>query len=189
MFFWSKGHRSLILKLSNISLIIWAQSIFTIQDQNQHLGALLSNHITDMPNHQLSVHDMAMSCLLCYVYRLCLPLQTYLWTDKWVTVWKCFRTSLGTPLCILFHFLLTYWHFLMLLGRCTVHRTLLTEGSTSTSALDSCMVQETAMTDGSASEALQACVQYMEIPLVDWRHTIHSVLYMAMPHRSYLYIR
>ena len=35
-----------------------------------------------------------------------------------------------------------------------VHRTLLTEGSTSTSAPDSCTVQETSMTDGSASEAL-----------------------------------
>ena len=70
-----------------------------------------------------------------------------------------------------------------------VHGTLLTEGSASTSALDSCMVQETSMADGSASEALQTCVQYMEIPLVDGRHTIHSVLYMATPHRSYLYIR
>ena len=70
-----------------------------------------------------------------------------------------------------------------------VHRTFLTEGSTSTSALDSCTVQETSMADGSTSEALQTCVQYMEIPLVDGRHTIHSVLYMAMPHRSYLYIR
>ena len=77
----------------------------------------------------------------------------------------------------------------MLLGRCTVHGTLLTEGSTSASALDSCMVQETSMVDGSTSEALQACVQYMEIALVDGRRTIHSVLYMATPHRSYLYIR
>jgi hypothetical protein len=33
------------------------------------------------------------------------------------------------------------------------------------------------------------CVQYMEMPLVDGRHTLHSVLYMVMPHRSYLYIR
>jgi hypothetical protein len=72
---------------------------------------------------------------------------------------------------------------------CTVHGTLLTEGSTSTSALDSCMVQETSMVDGSTSEALQTCVQYMEILLVDGRRTIHSVLYMATPHRSYLYIR
>jgi hypothetical protein len=70
-----------------------------------------------------------------------------------------------------------------------VHGTLLTEGSTSTSALDSCTVQETSMADGSTSEVLQACVQYMEIPLVDGRRTIHSVLYMATPHRSYLYIR
>ena len=70
-----------------------------------------------------------------------------------------------------------------------VHRTLLTEGSASTSALDSCTVQETSMADGSTSQALQTCVQYMEIPLVDGRCTIHSVLYMAMPHRSYLYIR
>ena len=77
----------------------------------------------------------------------------------------------------------------MLLGVCTVHGTLLTEGSTSTGALDSCTVQETSMADGSASEALQTCVQYMEIPLVDGRRNIHSVLYMAMPHRSYLYIR
>ena len=77
----------------------------------------------------------------------------------------------------------------MLLGRCTVHRTLLTEGSASASALDSCTVQETSMADGSTSEVLQACIQYMEIPLVDGRRTIHSVLYMAMPHRSYLYIR
>ena len=45
------------------------------------------------------------------------------------------------------------------------------------------------MADGSASEALQTCVQYMEIPLVDRRHTIHSVLYTVIPHRSYLYIR
>ena len=70
-----------------------------------------------------------------------------------------------------------------------VHRTLLTEGSASASALDSCTVQETSMADGSASEALQGCVQYMETPLVDGRHTIHSVLYMVTPHRSYLYIR
>ena len=70
-----------------------------------------------------------------------------------------------------------------------VHGTLLTEGSTSTSALDSCTVQETSMADESASEVLQTCVQYMEIPLVDGRCTIHSVLYMVMPHRSYLYIR
>ena len=64
-----------------------------------------------------------------------------------------------------------------------VHGTLLTEGSTSASTLDSCTVQETSMADGSASEALQACVQYMEIPLADGRRTIHSVLYMATPHR------
>ena len=70
-----------------------------------------------------------------------------------------------------------------------VHGTLLTEGSTSASALDSCTVKETSMADGSTSEALQACVQYMEIPLADGRCTIHSVLYMATPHRSYLYIR
>ena len=41
-----------------------------------------------------------------------------------------------------------------------VHGTLLTEGSTSTSALDSCTVQEISMVDGSASEALQTCVLY-----------------------------
>ena len=70
-----------------------------------------------------------------------------------------------------------------------VHGTLLTEGSTSTSALDSCMVQETSMADGSASEVLQTCVQYMKIPLIDGRRTIHSVLYMVTPHRSSLYIR
>jgi hypothetical protein len=45
------------------------------------------------------------------------------------------------------------------------------------------------MADGSASEVLQTCVQYMEIPLVNERCTIHSVLYMVMPYRSYLYIR
>jgi hypothetical protein len=45
------------------------------------------------------------------------------------------------------------------------------------------------MADGSTSEALQTYMQYMEMPLVDGRCTIHSVLYMAMPHRSYLYIR
>ena len=32
-------------------------------------------------------------------------------------------------------------------------------------------------------------VQYMEMPLVDERHTLHSILYMATSHRSYLYIR
>ena len=79
----------------------------------------------------------------CYVYGLCLPLQTYLLTDKWVTVRKHLRTSLGTPLCILFRFFLTYCHFLMLLEVCTVHGTLLTEGSASTSALDSCTVTAT----------------------------------------------
>ena len=26
-------------------------------------------------------------------------------------------------------------------------------------------------------------VQYMEMPLVDGRHTLHSILYMAIPHR------
>ena len=77
----------------------------------------------------------------------------------------------------------------MLLGVCMVHGTLLTEGSTSINALDLCMVQEMSMTDESASEALQTCVQCMEMPLVDGRHTIHSVLYMATPHQSYLYIR
>ena len=46
--------------------------------------------------------------LHCYVYGLCLPLQTYLLVDKWLIVRKCLRTSLGTPLCISFHFLLTY---------------------------------------------------------------------------------
>jgi hypothetical protein len=70
-----------------------------------------------------------------------------------------------------------------------VHGTLLTEGSTSTSTFDSCTVQETSMADGSTSEVLQTCVQYMEIPLIDGRRTIHSILYMVMPHRSYLYIR
>ena len=83
----------------------------------------------------------------------------------------------------------TYYHFLMLLGMFTVHGTLLTEGSTSTSTLDSCTVQETSMADESAFEALQTCVQYMKMPLVDGRRTIHSLLYMATPHRSYLYIR
>ena len=96
----------------------------------------------------------------CYVYGLCLPLRTYLLTDKWVIVRKHLRTSLGTPLCILFRLLLTCWHFLMLLGMCTVHGTLLTEGSASAGALDSCMVQETSMADGSTSEALQTCVLY-----------------------------
>ena len=71
----------------------------------------------------------------------------------------------------------------MLLGVCMVHGTLLTEGSASTSALDSRTVQETSTADGSTSEVLQTCVQYIEIPLVDGRRTIHSVLYMAMPHR------
>jgi hypothetical protein len=70
-----------------------------------------------------------------------------------------------------------------------VHGTLLTEGSASTSPLDSCMVQETSMADGSTSEVLQTCVQYMEIPLVNGIRTIHSGLYIATPHRSYLYIR
>ena len=120
-----------------------------------------------------------------YVYLL----WTYLLIDKWVTVQKHLRTNMGTPLCILFRFFLTYCHFLMLLGVCMVHGTLLTERSASISTLDSCTVQETPMVDGSASEVLQICVQYMEIPLVNGRHTIHSVLYMAMPHRSYLYIR
>ena len=96
----------------------------------------------------------------CYIYRLCLPLQTYLLTDKWLIVRKHLRTSLGTPLCILFRLLLTYLHFLMLLGMCTVHGTLLTEGSASASTLDSCTVQETSMADGSTSEALQTCVLY-----------------------------
>ena len=32
------------------------------------------------------------------------------------------------------------------------------------------------------------CVEYMKMPLVDGRHTLHYD-YMAMPHRSYLYIR
>ena len=45
------------------------------------------------------------------------------------------------------------------------------------------------MIDGSASKVLQTYVQYMKIPLVDERHTIHSILYMATPYRSYLYIR
>ena len=53
-------------------------------------------------------YDKTLGSIYCYVYRLHLPLQTYLLTDKWVTVQKCLRTSLGTPLCILFHFLLTY---------------------------------------------------------------------------------
>ena len=70
-----------------------------------------------------------------------------------------------------------------------VHGTLLTKRSTSTSALDSCTIQETSMADGSASKALQTCVQYMKMPLVDGRCTIHSVLYMATPYRSYLHIR
>ena len=102
-----------------------------------------------------------------YVYRLCLPLQTYLLADKWLIVRKHLRISLGTPLCMIFRFLLTYWHFLTLLERCMVHGTLLTEGSASASTLDSCMVQETSMADGSTSEALQTCVLY-------------SVLYMEM---------
>ena len=58
----------------------------------------------------------------------------------------------------------------MLLGVCTVHGTLLTEGSASTSTLDLCTVQETSMADGSTSEVLQTCV-----------------LYITTPHRSYLY--
>ena len=33
------------------------------------------------------------------------------------------------------------------------------------------------------------CVLYKEMLLVDGRHILHSVLYMAKPHRSYLYIR
>ena len=33
------------------------------------------------------------------------------------------------------------------------------------------------------------CVLYMKMPLVDGRCTLHSVLYMETPHRSYLYIR
>ena len=44
----------------------------------------------------------------CYVYGLCLPLRTYLLADKWLVVRKRLRTSLGSPLCILFRFLLTY---------------------------------------------------------------------------------
>ena len=76
----------------------------------------------------------------CYIYGLPLRLRTYLLADKWLIVRKHLRISLGTPLCILFRFLLTYWHFLTLLGRCTVHRTLLCEGSTSVSTLDSCTV-------------------------------------------------
>ena len=44
----------------------------------------------------------------CYIYRLCLPLWTYLLADKWLIVRKHLRTSLGTPLCILFRLLLTY---------------------------------------------------------------------------------
>ena len=111
--------------------------------------------------------DMVRALRVCYIYGLCLPLRTYLLADKWLIVQKCLRTSLGTPLCILFCFLLTYWHFLMLLGRCTVHGTLLTEGSASESTLDSCTVQETSMADGSASEVLQTCglysVWYMEM--------------------------
>ena len=133
---------------------------------------------------QLRVDDMG----ACYVYGLCLPLRTYLLTDKWVTVQKHLRTSLGTPLCILFRFLLTYCHFLTLLGRCTVHRTPLTEGSASASTLDSCTVQETLMADGSASEALQAVYCTWRRPWL-MGDVLHSVLYMATPHRSYLYIR
>ena len=52
------------------------------------------------------------------------------------------------------------FYFLTLLGRCTVHRTLLTKGSASASTLDSCMVQETSMADGSTSKVLQTCVLY-----------------------------
>ena len=70
-----------------------------------------------------------------------------------------------------------------------VHGTLLIKESASTSTLDSCMVQETSMVDGSTFKVLHTCMQYMEMPLVDGRHTSHSVLYMTMPHRSYLYIR
>ena len=44
----------------------------------------------------------------CYIYGLCLPLWTYLLADKWLIVRKCLRTSLGTPLCMIFRFLLTY---------------------------------------------------------------------------------
>ena len=49
-----------------------------------------------------TVRDHAIELLPnCYVYRLCLPLQTYLLADKWLIVRKCLRTSLGTPLCML----------------------------------------------------------------------------------------
>ena len=120
-----------------------------------------------------------------YVYHL----WTYLLTASLNIIQKHLRTSLGTPLYILFHFSLTYCHFLMLLEVCTVHGTLLAEGNASTSALDSCTVQETSMADISTSEVLQTCVQYMKMPLVDGRCTSYSVLYMVMPHRSYLYIR
>ena len=73
----------------------------------------------------------------------------------------------------------------MLLGMCTVHRTLLTERSASASALDSCTVQETSVADGSASEVLQTHVLYSVL----YMEMYFTLYYMAMPHESYLYIR
>jgi hypothetical protein len=163
----------------------------TVSSPNQTVSPLLKPFIDihKLLGQPVAVRWSDSKAATCYIYGLCLPLWTYLLTDKWVTVWKHLGTSLGTPLCILFRLFLTHWHLLTLLGVCTVNRTLLTEGSASTSALDSCMVQEISMADESTSEVLQTCVQYMEIPLVDGRHTIYSVLYMATPHRSYLYLR
>ena len=41
---------------------------------------------------------MVDSITQCYIYGPCLPLQTYILTDKWVTVQKHLRTSLVLPL-------------------------------------------------------------------------------------------
>ena len=133
----------------------YGKTVWSVNYYKAGLSCCSNTNTVPLAPVSLNLHEA-----WCYVYGLCLPLWTYLWTDKWVTVWKRLRTSLGTPLCILFRLLLTYWHFLMLLGMCTVHRTLLTEGSVSASTLDSCMVQETSMADGSASKVLQTCVLY-----------------------------
>src|SRR6266850_632868 len=45
------------------------------------------------------------------------------------------------------------------------------------------------VTDGSASEALQTHVQHRNTMYSTWRCTQDYVLYIAQPHRSYLYIR
>ena len=166
-----------LAKLTTCPTCFWASCKFPIPVSSPWTTQ------THFPQVELIVSDSV--TFMGYVYCL----WTYLLPNYWITVWKRLRTSLGTPLCILFCLFLTYFHFIMLLGVCVVHRTLLTEGSASTSTQDSCMVQETSMADGSTSKVLQTCVQYMEIPLVNGRHNIHSVLYIAMPHRSYLYLR